>query len=82
MTYDNAATKPIDIRSNKSIVGVGDKGVIRGKGFRFVSGAKNVIFQNVHITELNPQYIWGGDALQLSGSDMIWVSFLHFLRRS
>lgn len=34
VTYDVAATKPIDIKSNKSIVGVDNKGVVRGKGFR------------------------------------------------
>ncbi|KAL0264081.1 hypothetical protein SLS55_000025 [Diplodia seriata] len=73
VTYDVAATNPIDVKSNKSIVGVGDAGVIRGKGFRFVSGAQNIIFQNVHVTELNPQYIWGGDAFQMSGSDLIWL---------
>ncbi|KAK0662655.1 putative pectin lyase F-2 [Lasiodiplodia hormozganensis] len=73
VTYDVAATNPIDVKSNKSIVGVGDKGVIRGKGFRFVSGAQNIIFQNVHVTELNPQYIWGGDAFQMSGCDLIWL---------
>lgn len=78
VTYDVAATKPIDIKSNKSIVGVGDKGVVRGKGFRVVSGAENIIFQNFHITELNPQYIWGGDAIQMSGSDLIWIDHMKF----
>ncbi|OJD40784.1 polysaccharide lyase family 1 protein [Diplodia corticola] len=73
VTYDVAATNPIDVKSNKSIVGVGEAGVIRGKGFRFVSGAQNIIFQNVHVTELNPQYIWGGDAFQMAGSDLIWL---------
>jgi pectin lyase len=78
VTYDIAATKPIDIKSNKSIVGVDDKGVVRGKGFRVVSGAKNIIFQNFHITELNPQYIWGGDAIQMSGTDLIWIDHMKF----
>jgi pectin lyase len=78
VTYDVAATKPIDIKSNKSIVGVGAKGVVRGKGFRVVSGAQNIIFQNFHITDLNPQYIWGGDAIQLSGTDLIWIDHMKF----
>jgi pectin lyase len=78
VTYDVAATKPIDIKSNKSIVGIGAKGVIRGKGFRVVSGAQNIIFQNFHITDLNPQYIWGGDAIQLSGTDLIWIDHMKF----
>ncbi|KAJ0278545.1 hypothetical protein CBS470a_009719 [Colletotrichum nupharicola] len=33
-TYWNAPTRPIYVASNKSIVGVGESGVIRGKGFR------------------------------------------------
>ena len=63
----------INVGSNKSIIGVGNKGVIRGKGLRMANGAKNVIIQNSHITDLNPQYIWGGDAITLDGSDLVWV---------
>jgi pectin lyase len=73
VTYDKAGTGYIDVKSNKSIVGVGKAGVIRGKGLRIANGAKNVIIQNVHITELNPQYIWGGDAITLAGTDLIWI---------
>lgn len=76
VTYDTAATNPIQVASDKSIVGVGDKGVVRGKGFRVVSGADNVIFQNFHITELNPQYIWGGDAIQIRNTDLVWVDHM------
>lgn len=78
VTYNVAPTKPIDIKGNKSIVGVGNKGVIRGKGFRLVNNVKNIIIQNVHFTDLNPQYIWGGDALQLSGTDMVWIDHCKF----
>lgn len=73
VTYDKAGLAGINVGSNKSIVGVGSKGVIRGKGLRMANGAKNVIIQNIHITELNPQYIWGGDAITVAGSDLIWV---------
>lgn len=73
VTYDKAGVAGINVGSNKSIVGVGSKGVIRGKGLRMANGAKNVIIQNIHITELNPQYIWGGDAITVAGSDLIWV---------
>jgi pectate lyase len=48
--YDNAALTPMDVGSNKSIVGVGSKGVIKGKGLRVRNGNKNVIIQNIHIT--------------------------------
>ncbi|KAF2713008.1 polysaccharide lyase family 1 protein [Pleomassaria siparia CBS 279.74] len=73
VTYDTAAVAGINVGSNKSIIGVGSKGVIRGKGLRIANGAKNVIIQNIHITELNPQYIWGGDAITVDGSDLVWV---------
>lgn len=52
---------------------MGNKGVLRGVGLRLANGAQNVIIQNIHITELNPQYIWGGDALTLVGADRVWV---------
>jgi pectin lyase len=72
-TYDNAATKPIDVKSNKSIVGVGSKGVIMGKGLRLRGGVSNIIIQNIHITNLNPQYVWGGDAITLDDCDRVWI---------
>ncbi|KAL4906735.1 pectin lyase fold/virulence factor [Aspergillus multicolor] len=71
-TYDNAGLDGLDVGPNKSIVGVGDAGVLRGKGLR-IHGTENVIVQNIHITELNPQYIWGGDAISLDGADKVWI---------
>lgn len=73
VTYDKAAISGINVGSNKSIVGEGTSGVIRGKGLRIANGAQNIIIQNIHITELNPQYIWGGDAITLAGTDLIWI---------
>lgn len=61
-TYYVSPGKPIDIKSNKSLVGVGSKGVIRGKGFRIVNGAKNIIIQNVHITVIYPSKFVGKHA--------------------
>ncbi|KAI8942535.1 hypothetical protein NX059_000597 [Plenodomus lindquistii] len=73
VTYDTAGVAGINMGSNKSVIGVGSKGVIRGKGLRIANGAKNIIIQNVHITDLNPQYIWGGDAITLAGTDQVWI---------
>ncbi|KAF4344892.1 pectin lyase precursor [Fusarium beomiforme] len=70
--YDKAGILGITVGSNKSLIGVGSKGVIRGKGLRIIN-AKNVIIQNVHITELNPQYVWGGDAITLDNTDNVWI---------
>jgi hypothetical protein len=35
-----------------------------------VSGASNIIIQNIKITDLNPQYVWGGDAITLDDTDL------------
>lgn len=73
VAYDRAGVLGITVRSNKSLIGVGSKGVIKGKGLRMVSGVSNIIIQNIHITNLNPQYVWGGDAITLDGTDMVWI---------
>jgi pectin lyase len=77
VSYDTAGVAGINMGSNKSVIGVGSKGVIRGKGLRIANGAKNIIIQNIHITELNPQYIWGGDAITIAGSDQVWIGKLN-----
>ncbi|KAF4965139.1 hypothetical protein FSARC_7006 [Fusarium sarcochroum] len=77
-TYYNAPKTPIDVKSNKSLVGVGTKGVIRGKGLRLRGGVSNIIIQNIHFTELNPQYVWGGDAVTLDGCDRVWIDHNKF----
>ncbi|KAH6886203.1 pectin lyase fold/virulence factor [Thelonectria olida] len=77
-TYYNSPRTPIDVGSNKSIVGVGSKGVIVGKGLRIRGGASNVIIQNIHITNLNPEYVWGGDAITLDGADKVWIDHCKF----
>ncbi|KAH7260690.1 pectin lyase fold/virulence factor [Fusarium redolens] len=71
--YDKAALNPILVGSNKSLVGSGSKGIIKGKGLYIAKGVKNVIIQNIHITNLNPQYVWGGDAIALDNTDLVWI---------
>ena len=68
VTYDNAGVLGITVASDKSLVGVGSAGIIKGKGLRIVSGASNVIIQNVFITDINPRYVWGGDAITLDNA--------------
>ncbi|KAI8912343.1 pectin lyase fold/virulence factor [Powellomyces hirtus] len=76
-THDVAATKGMEVNSHKSIRGIGAGAVIRGKGL-WITGS-NVIVQNVHITKLNLQYIWGGDAIYINGpNDLIWLDHLKF----
>lgn len=53
--YDNAAIEGIAVASDKTLIGQGSSGVLIGKGLR-IAGATNVIIQNIHITNLNPEY--------------------------
>jgi pectin lyase len=54
------------------LVGLGTNTVLNGKGLRFVD-LSNIIIQNIEITNLNPQYVWGGDAFVFSDTDLIWI---------
>lgn len=76
VTYDNAGLNPIEVASDKTIIGDGTSGVIKGKGLRMANGVENVIIQNIRITNLNPQYVWGGDAITLAGTDLIWLDHI------
>lgn len=38
-----------------------------------MDGVSNIIISNIAITNLNPKYVWGGDAISVSGSDQIWI---------
>ncbi|KAI0144960.1 pectin lyase fold/virulence factor [Pestalotiopsis sp. NC0098] len=77
-TYYNAARSPIKVASNKSLVGVGSSGVIKGRGLTIGGGATNVIVQNIFFTGLNPQYVWGGDIITLDGTDNVWIDHNKF----
>ncbi|KAF2712708.1 carbohydrate-binding module family 1 protein, partial [Pleomassaria siparia CBS 279.74] len=79
ITYDAAGSEPLVVGSNKSILGVGGKGVIKGKGLRLASGASNVIIQGIEITTINPSVVWGGDALDFQGAnDGVWIDHCKF----
>lgn len=43
--YDKAGTEGITVASKKTILGDGSKGVIKGKGLKIASGAKDIIIQ-------------------------------------
>ncbi|KAL2840781.1 pectin lyase fold/virulence factor [Aspergillus pseudoustus] len=73
VTYDNAGTLGITVNSDKTLLGQGDTGVIKGKGLRIVGGVSNIIIQNIAITDINPQYVWGGDGITLNDCDLVWI---------
>ncbi|PBP17494.1 hypothetical protein BUE80_DR011736, partial [Diplocarpon rosae] len=71
VNIDQAAFRPIWVGSDKTIIGT-HGATIKGKGFR-LSGVSNIIFQNLHVTELNPAYVWGGDAFALTDTSKVWI---------
>lgn len=79
ITYDAAGPDALKVGSNKSILGVGGKGVLKGKGLSLAKNAKNVIIQGLEITNINPGVVWGGDALDFQGgNDGVWVDHNKF----
>ena len=79
ITYDAAGETALKIGSNKSILGVGGKGVIKGKGVSIAKDASNVIIQGVEFTNINPGVVWGGDAVDMQGGNTkIWVDHCKF----
>ncbi|PBP21127.1 polysaccharide lyase family 1 protein [Diplocarpon rosae] len=76
VNIDQAAFSPIWVRSDKTVVGT-NGATIKGKGFR-LSGVANIIFQNIHVTELNPAYVWGGDAFALTDTSNVWIDHVTY----
>ncbi|KAH6619894.1 pectin lyase [Boeremia exigua] len=77
--YNSGGTSPLVVGSNKSILGVGGKGIIKGTGLQVKANAKNVIVQGIELTTINPGVVWGGDALDLKGGNsQIWIDHCKF----
>ncbi|KAF3768106.1 family 1 polysaccharide lyase [Cryphonectria parasitica EP155] len=71
VTIDTAAYQGIAVASDKTLVGT-DGATLNGKGLVF-NGVSNIIIQNIAITNLNPEYVWGGDALSFTDTNNIWI---------
>ncbi|CAE6442794.1 unnamed protein product [Rhizoctonia solani] len=79
ITYKNAGKSGLPVGSNKTILGKGTSGWIKGKGLK-LAGSKNVIIQNIRISDINHQYVWGGDAIDLQGATNVWIDHNYFNR--
>ncbi|ETS60614.1 hypothetical protein PaG_05474 [Moesziomyces aphidis] len=77
VTYDKAGLTPLSVGSNKSIVGLSANAGIRGRGL-LIAHSKNVIIHNLRIDQINAQFIWGGDAIDLRDTDLIWIDKVTF----
>ncbi|KAK7042118.1 polysaccharide lyase family 1 protein [Favolaschia claudopus] len=72
VTYDNAGLNPLRVGNNKTLLGKGSGSGIQGKGL-YLKGSNNVIIQNIKIVNINPQFVWGGDAIAIDGGSNIWI---------
>ncbi|KAG9081818.1 hypothetical protein FRC06_005377, partial [Ceratobasidium sp. 370] len=71
VTYKKAGVSAILVGSNKTLLGKGTTGAIKGKGLR-IAGGSNIIIQNIRISDINAQFVWGGDAISIDGGSKIW----------
>lgn len=77
--YDTGGSSALVVGSNKSILGVGAKGALKGKGLSIKKNAVNIIIQGVEFTTINPGIVWGGDALDFQGGNSkVWVDHNKF----
>lgn len=80
ITYDTAGKTPLDIGSNKTLIGVGANSGIKGKGIRMSGGVSNIIVRNLSITDINDGTIWAGDALTIDNASNIWIDHNYIAR--
>ncbi|MEK8033471.1 polysaccharide lyase family 1 protein [Ideonella sp. DXS29W] len=73
VTYDAAGANPMQVGSNKTIIGVGDASGIKGRGLRIIGGNSNIIVRNLTISDINDGIIFAGDAITLDNADRIWI---------
>ncbi|KAG8946400.1 hypothetical protein FRC04_011846 [Tulasnella sp. 424] len=80
VTYYTAGSNTnLVVKSNKTLLGKGSSAGIKGIGLR-MNGVSNIIIRNIQITDINPQYVWGGDAIQIAGSSKIWIDHNYLAR--
>ncbi|KDN43030.1 hypothetical protein RSAG8_06353, partial [Rhizoctonia solani AG-8 WAC10335] len=76
-TWKKAGLSAIKVGSNKTLLGKGTAGSIKGKGIR-IAGSSNIIIQNVRFPDINAAYVWGGDAVTIDGGKQIWIDHNYF----
>jgi pectin lyase len=80
ITYDKAGVGSMLVGSNKTLIGVGSAGVIKGKGLLLVSGVSNIIIRNLTFSDINSGIIFAGDAIKLGNTDRVWIDHNRFVR--
>lgn len=77
VSFDKAGKHPLEVGSNKTVIGVGSNAAIRGKGLR-LNGVSNVIVRNLTISDINPGIVFAGDAIAISRANRLWIDHNRF----
>ncbi len=77
IAYDVAGTKPLQVGSNKTIIGLTPDAAIKGKGWRVIN-AHNVVIRNLTFSDINQGIVFGGDAISLENADRVWIDHNRF----
>lgn len=77
--YDTAGKHPLVVGSNKTLIGVGRAGALKGKGLR-LAHAQNVIIRNLTVSDINEGIVFAGDAISLDDADHVWIDHNRFQR--
>lgn len=75
--FDRAGKRPLEIGSNKTVIGVGPSATIKGKGLR-LNGVSNVLIRNLTISDINQGVIFAGDAIAIARADLVWIDHNRF----
>ncbi|WP_354129236.1 right-handed parallel beta-helix repeat-containing protein [Bradyrhizobium sp. i1.15.2] len=75
--FDRAGKRPLEIGSNKTVIGVGPSATIKGKGLR-LNGVSNVVIRNLTISDVNQGVIFAGDAIAIARADLVWIDHNRF----
>ncbi|NRR28740.1 hypothetical protein HSX11_00945 [Oxalobacteraceae bacterium] len=77
-SIDAAGNQPLLVGSNKTLLGVGRHPTLRGRGLTLRGGVSNIVIRNLSISDINAQYVWGGDALTMDDVDRVWIDHNYF----
>jgi pectin lyase len=80
ITYKKAATRGLLVGSNKTLVGIGRAGVIKGKGLLLMGGVSNIIIRNLSFTDIAQGLVFGGDGITIADASRIWIDHNYFAR--
>ncbi|MCK1594134.1 hypothetical protein IVA87_07300 [Bradyrhizobium sp. 147] len=75
--FDRAGKRPLEIGSNKTVIGVGLSATIKGKGLR-LNGVSNVVIRNLTISDINQGVIFAGDAIAIARADLVRIDHNRF----